>query len=133
MWKRTRPPARLALGLAAAAIAIPVASAQPLCDTSVFAIEADHRYQEEGFTAEAAEAALAALRGTIPEWVDRAIENGWDASLTRGDIGMAYINNLNQVQGYILRQSALAEQAARESGDATQAFCDFLATTPIID
>jgi hypothetical protein len=133
MWKPIRRFASLAVSLASAAIAISAAAAEPLCDESEFTIESDYRYNEEDFTAEAAEQTLAALRGPFREWLARAVENGWDGDLNHGELGMAYLNNLNHLQGVILRQSALAEQVAGQSGEATNAFCDFLASTPIID
>ena len=121
-----------ALAAGACTITLP-ASASPLCDPSYFQVEPDYRYAEEDFSVEAVKQSLDALRGPIPEWVDRAGENGWDISLTSGELGMAYQNNLNHLEGYILHQLALAERVSGEDGKQVQDFCKFLASTSIID
>ncbi|WP_084420446.1 hypothetical protein [Henriciella litoralis] len=104
-----------------------------LCDTSEFQMEPDYRYHEEDFTAEAAEARLTDMRTMIPEWIESSSSEGRKIGFDTSELGMAYFNRLNVIQGYILRQKALAEQAGGESSEDTEAFCEFLRTTPIID
>ncbi len=133
MWSGNQRLAQLGLCLAAAAIAVGAASAEPLCDTSKFQVEPDHRYHEEDFTHEYADANLTDLKTLIPDWVDTSRENGGEIDLRSGELWMAYFNRLNALQGYVLRQKALAERAAGESGEDTEAFCNFLSTVPIID
>lgn len=104
-----------------------------LCDTSELRIEPEYRYHEEDFTHAYAQETLDALSGPIIEWVYERDQAGREVDLTSGELGMAYLNNLNHLQGYILRQKALAEWAEGERGADTEAFCDFLGETPIID
>lgn len=131
----SKPNRLLALGLSAvvASVVAATASAEPICDTSGFKIEPEYRFQEEDFTADAAEETLNALRGPIIEWVDELDELDREIDLTSGELGMAYLNNLNHLRGYVLRQKALDEQAGGEPGEHTATFCDFLREVPIID
>ena len=82
---------------------------------------------------ENAEAAFNALREYIPDLVEQAQASGGDASLNHGETGMTYHNNLNFLEGLTLRQNALLEHAEGTSGPATDAFCEFLNTTSVMD
>ncbi len=108
--------------------------AAPLCDSAISPIEPDFRFSESAFEFESVEAALLALSETIPESAARAEDEGRDFSLQHGETAMIYFNNLHILEGYVLREKALDEQAAGVSeGPAVAAFCDFLFSTPVMD
>lgn len=126
-------PSRLLAALGLWALANTSAQAQELCDKSTARVDPEHLFAESDFSAVAAEQTLADLHGFIPDWVDRNSENGREISLRSGELGMAYINRINWLKGYFLRQKALEEQASGEVGPATAAFCEFLLNVVIVD
>lgn len=104
-----------------------------LCDPAENPIEPDMQLQESWLTFEQAEKSMKFLRGRIPEWINKNVENGWNTDLSSGELGWAYYNNLNIITGYMLKTEAEEEQAEDKPGEKTQAFCDFIYSTPIMD
>lgn len=83
--------------------------------------------------------AIDSLRVRLPEWIDKRDKwlrehhaNDEHYAIFDGEIGMAYANTANQIEGYILKLEYLvADEGSRPQKE--KAFCDFIRENIIID
>ena len=106
--------------------AAPESEAPKLCDPEEYTspVEPDMRYSEHDFTYERFQAALNWFRNAT--WKERIEGKTYDKPLELGwEFEMSYFNRLTTIQGYTLKQRALAADPETK-GKATDDFCKFV-------
>ncbi len=114
------------LWLSAAFAAEPKVESPKLCDTSIYVSEIveDMRYSEDDFTYESFQKALDWFKKA--EWKARVEGKTYDIPLELGwEFEMSYFNRLTKIEGYTLKQRALATTGA-EKEKAVDEFCTFV-------
>ena len=103
----------------------------PICGEIESGVEADFRFHETQLTAENYRDTASAMFERIPDWLTGG-GNERRQVFFYGDVSMAYFNNLNFMDLYVMKLEVLSATDA-ERAEAVTRFCNALAHRVIMD